>query len=76
MLGGEGLRFEPAGIDHRIPFPARQRVEALVAVAEQGFDLGKHVGMVTSVEQRDLVSALQRRVDDVSPEEHGPAQHQ
>jgi len=49
----------------------------MVAVAAQLFHLGVEVSAVLpTVEQGHLVAALQRRLDKVTPHEHGPAQDQ
>ena len=57
-----------AGVDHRIPAPAVERLQAAVAIAAQLFDLGIERGMgAAAVEQRDAVPGRQRGLD------HGPA---
>jgi hypothetical protein len=62
-------------IDRGVPAAAGQRVELAVPVAAQFLDLGIEIGVrLAAVEQRQLVIALERRVDDRAAEELRPAE--
>jgi hypothetical protein len=66
------------GVDDRVPAPASQRVEiACVAVAVERLDVRVEVwARPPAVEERDLVPARERRLDEVAPDEEGAAEEQ
>ena len=70
-------RQVPRDVDHGVPAAAPQRVELAVTVAEQPLDAGEQLGIrPAAVEERDLVPALERRLDGRATEELGPAEDQ
>ena len=65
------------GIDHDVPVAALERREVAVAVAAQLLDVGKELRVgLAAVEQRHLVPARERLVDDRATEELRPAEDQ
>jgi hypothetical protein len=66
-----------AGVDGGIPAPPAQRRQIAAAIAAQPFQVGKQLGMgAAAVEERDLVAARPRRLDQVAPEVERAAQDQ
>ena len=64
------LREVAARVDDRVPLPAGERVEALLAVTRDAFDVGVEIGVGRpAVEERQLVHPRERRVDDGAAEE-------
>ena len=69
------VRDVAAGVDHRVPLPAVERSEIAVPVAGQPLDLRIQLRVgATSVEERQLVTFRQGRVDDRPAEKPGPAE--
>ena len=66
------------GVDDRVPFAGAERLQlAGVAVAVQGLDLREERRIrPAAVEERDLVAARLRRLDQMPAEEERPAQDQ
>jgi hypothetical protein len=68
-------RHEAARVDDGVPAAAAQRVQVPVPVAAQLLDLREELGVRhTPVEERHLVSAGERRLDDGAAEELRPAE--
>src|SRR5262249_19769133 len=62
---GDDAWYVAAGVDHAVPGAALEDCEAAVAIAVQLLELWIQLGRVdTAVEERHLVSPLERRVDD------------
>ena len=65
------------GVDDRVPLASAQPVQAAVSIADNAFELGVEIRPGRApVEKRELVPALECRVDDRPPEELGAAEQQ
>ena len=68
-------RHVAARVDDRVEVAALERGEVAVAVAAQPLHVGEEVGLrLAAVEQRDVVPARERDVDDVPAQELGAAE--
>ena len=66
-----------ACVDHRVPAPPGERVEPFLSVADDALDLRIQLRVRrATVEERQLVSALERRFRDRASEEPRPAEKQ
>jgi hypothetical protein len=70
-------RHVPARVDDRVERAAAKRAEVAVAIAAQLLDLGEEVRVrQAAVEQRDVVAARERALDDRAAEELRAAEDQ
>ena len=78
-LGGgpHDARQVAGGVDHGVPAAAAERLEATVAVSEQVLGVRKQPGVrPAAMEQRDVMAARARRLDQVAPQEQRSAEEE
>ncbi len=75
--GTDDAREISGRVDDRVPRTPLERAQISVAVAAKPLDAGEEIRLVaTAVEERHLVPARERRVDDVSPDENRAAENE
>src|SRR5215212_8826668 len=73
----DDARHVAAGVDHRVPPSSPQGREAPIPIALELLDLGEQVWLPEpTVEEGDPVAFLERRLDEVAPEESRTAEDQ